>query len=54
MARECRQAWGAIYPGTEVLYLRVPAAVDDASADYAPPPEESSEVEKDDEMLFWG
>ena len=56
MARERKQAWSAIYPETEALDLSVPAAEDDASADYAPPPpeeasSESSEVEKDDEML---
>ena len=31
MARECRQACGAIYPGTEVLYSSIPVAEDDAT-----------------------
>ena len=42
MARKCRQAWGAVYPGTEILSSSVPVAADDNSPDYIPPPDEAS------------
>ena len=55
MSRECRQAWGIILPGTEVLHSSAPAAEDDTCADYTPLPEEASseasEVEEDNEIL---
>ena len=54
MARECRQPWGAIHPGTEVLSSTVPLADVDDDADYVPPFEASSGssmVEDDDEMM---
>ena len=54
MVRECRQPWGAIHPGTEVLFSPVPLADDDDDADYVLPFEASSGfsmVEDDDEMM---
>ena len=53
MARECRQPWGAIHPGTEVLSSTVPLADDDDDADYVPPSDAStgSSMEDDDEMM---
>ena len=53
MARECKQAWSVVYPGTEVLLSNVP--VEDPSPDYSPPPEgapsEASEGVGDDQLM---
>ena len=54
LARECRQAWGAIDPGTEDLYDSILAAEDDGSSDYVPPEEacsEASEGVEEDQLM---
>ena len=44
LARECRQAWGAVDPGTEALYDSTIAAEDDGSSDNVSPEEDCSEA----------
>ena len=54
LARECRQAWGAVDPGTEALYDSILAAEDDGSSDYVPPEEacsEASEGVEEDQLM---
>ena len=54
LARECRQAWGAVDPGTEVLYDSILAPEDDGSSDYVPPEEvcsEASEGVEEDQLM---
>ena len=56
MTRECGQPWGAIHPGTEVLFSSVPLAENDDDADHVPPSEASSgsSVAEDDAKMMSG